>query len=200
MQKSLLPGEVDEHLLSESVSERKRQDKSFVDRLQTRLRYQSKTSAIPPSGAELHRGKVFIDHGVTLPDTWQATLARTESMITDEPYAATIFVADNPGSPNFSVVTLAAALAGRWVLSPAALVSGQGASIKYLATVFTKRLVWASASFRALYPREWLTILEIVDKSGRPWFFFVFCRRVGKLQSYCYEQGSTCGCNCFGWS
>ena len=65
----------------------------------------------------------------------------------------------------------------RWPLSlrvcglhhQAFLWGGAGPSIKYLNTLQTKRIVWASPAFRAESPAEWLLLLEIVSSSPNRW-------------------------------
>ena len=96
LQDHLLPDERNEDLQAASVAEKIRQAKSYVGRLQERLKYKMKTTAVPPTPAELFRSKVYLDDGIILPHEWLATLTRVEATITETPHVATIFVADNP--------------------------------------------------------------------------------------------------------
>ena len=154
-----------------SVVERQRQDKSYKDRLNDRLKYQNKTRAAQPAPAEFFRAKLYIDVGATLPDEWLATVARVQASITGQIQVATLLVSDNPRSPTSHHVTLAACLKGLWVVSPSVLVDGRGPSVKYLEALTTKRTAWVSHSFKAEYASEWLLLLEIVSKATHNWKF-----------------------------
>jgi hypothetical protein len=179
LQDHLLTDEIDASLQSASAVERVRQCKSYVTRLQDRLKYKMKTEAVPPTPAELFRSKVYLDVGTKLPREWLATLVRVEATVTNDLHVATVFVADNPRSPTSPIITLVASLTGSWVISPSVFVGGGGPSVKYLEAITSKRVVWASAAFQQTSSREWLAILEVANNNRNgncKWTFLGSCQ------------------------
>jgi len=184
LQDHLLHDERDAVLLSDSAAERIRQAKSYAGRLQDRLKYKMKTTAVDPTPSELFRSKVYLDVGTNLPREWLATLARVEATVTNTSHAATLFVADNPRSPTSPITTLVASLVGSWVVSPSVFVEGRGPSVKYLAAITSKRLVWASPAFKQTYQMEWLSILEVANShSNSKWRFLVSSQEWAKARA-----------------
>ena len=163
MSNHLLPDEVDGRLLKDSAVEKVRQDKSYADRLKARINYANKTKAVPPTDAEMQSVRVFVDDGVVLPREWLATLVKYDGIRRNEPYEATMFVADLPSSPRNSTISLAAVMMGAWVVTPAVFVGQQGASIKY-DSIAQKRLVWVSESFKQTFAREFIVLLEVLKR------------------------------------
>ena len=169
----LLPSEQTPELRQASVVEIERQSASYVSRLRTRLKYEHKTTAVPPTIAELKNARCYIDDGVVMPTKWLATLSKIHGVITRSIHVANLFVAMNPRDPQSNVITLAACLRGAWVISPAYFggESHTGPSIKYQPSVMTKRSIWASPKFKREFPSHWLLILEILNTVRHRWSF-----------------------------
>ena len=171
LQDHLLPDEKDAALQEASAGEKQRQHKSFVGRMNDRLKYQNKTRAVQPAPAEFFRAKLYLDVGTTLPDEWLATVTRVQASITADIHVATMLVSGNPRSPTSQLVTVVACLRGLWVVSPSVLVAGSGPSVKYLEAITSKRTVWVSHSFQTEYASEWFLLLEIFNNAAHNWKF-----------------------------
>ena len=158
----LLPSEQSEELSKAACEEAKRQAASFTSRTHTRVKYQSRTTAMPPTNKELRKAVCFLDDGVDMPRQWLATLSCIAGVITRSAAEATLFIAANPRAPSNPLVTLAACLSGAWVVSPDVFVGEPGPSIKYVSALLTRRTIWASPCFKEEFKWEWLLILEIM--------------------------------------
>jgi hypothetical protein len=86
-------------------------------------------------------------------------------------HRASLFISADPRNPRNALLTLAACLLGAWIVSPAIFLGSQGACVKYLCGLQTKRVIWVSTSFCNTFPRAWALILEIVNARKPKWKF-----------------------------
>jgi hypothetical protein len=159
----LLGREEEAHGLKEAAAaETARQAVSARDRAKARAKHDSVSKGSPPTELELQRCKVYLDSGVQLPAEWHATFRKHNATITCDLHLSTVFVTGTPWNPVQSIITWAAVLSGAWVITPACFVGKPGASVKYKPSIFLKRRVWASESFKSNYRQHWIVLLEIL--------------------------------------
>ncbi len=188
LQGHLVQEEVDDALKAASVKEKIRQEHSYADRLRARLKYADKVRAVPPTRAELLKAKIFLDDGVNMPQAWLAMLTSIQGMLTREAHLATFFISNVPGAPENMIVTLAAALRGAWVISPAVFMAEAGPSIKYTSALTTKRRIWSSPAFQQEFPMEWLVILELMSNCAGKWSFLASAEAWAAARAYAERQ------------
>jgi hypothetical protein len=150
---------------AEVDAEAGRRVKSFADRCRTRAKFKSKTTASPPTQAEINDSIIFMDEGV---DVRSINLATARCTTTTSICEATLMVSRDPRMPSLDSIKLVAMLKGLWIVSPDLFV---GPCIKYRPSLATARIIFATEAFKAAHAREWLVLLEVIaqDAPQRRW-------------------------------
>ncbi len=154
-------------LQNDTAKEVQRRVTSLQARESRQARVHSAFKADPPTAQDLAGVIVHVDCAdAEVPLTLEAAAARNHSYLVGpaQRHRAGISIADNPWAPRAVMVTWAAVLLGRWVMTPSVYMGrAQGPAVLYKAALATKRQVWVSNEVRTQHPELWLLLLEAMS-------------------------------------
>jgi len=155
----------DPGLQAATTAELKRKQKSSDGRVRKIEKNRAATTANGITDQELQRARIFGDLAAMtlLPDD---VVVRREGLVLQQPYTATVFVANNPWLPTDPVITFVAVLRGCWVITPNTYRGSSATALKYRSALLTSRMVWVSDSVRNSHGSLWLAMLEVLSKDN----------------------------------
>ncbi len=117
---------------------------------------------------QLSGARVFVDlASKTPPQLLARTRAAGATFVTSR-VQAHIIIARNPASPGLRN-QWAAVLCGATVVAPAKLGTNGGIAIQYSPAILSKRFLWSSDDFKAMYPNVTLVIDGALAKPNSKW-------------------------------
>ena len=169
----LLPNEMNDELYHGWSDMKKQHKRSFNDRTRARHQQHARMMSIPPTREEFNGATCYIDQhlddSLWTPDICSAFIDLQIQPPSSVTSASLCFVANPLNLMDVpDIIKWRAALAGGWILSPAALL-GQLSALLYFRATLVKRWLWVSEEFQNQEPGIWRVIETACAESGSQW-------------------------------
>ena len=165
----LLHHEESEELLQKVEAANIEAHTALLKRARARCRLSLRLVGSPPSRAELHRARTFLDNNIVCPQGWDVAVANHELFIVQQLHTARVFVCMHPWKPSNPLILWAAKLTGAWIISPSVVLCKPGPAVKSNSALCVKRALWVSNGFRTEQARIWLLLLECMQRQRHCW-------------------------------